>query len=638
MRNQLPKRLEAELPLAKVVDYLSAGCCMFILFSVYTMHFNDLVSLSVYLTFLLAVTFILLAHEDKATKKNVRVFLDCLYIILSIIVGLYSAINANAILARAGSPTEIETALGLVTIFLVLEATRRFVGIPLVILSLVLLVYTFFGRYFPSVFIHPGFSFDRISAQMYSSLQGIFGLPMKVMFKYVALFIIFGSLLEMAGGIDFFMNLAMAVSGRFKGGLAKIAVLSSALMGSISGSAVANVATTGSFTIPSMIKKGYDPKFAAAVESLASTGGQLMPPVMGAAAFLMADFLNIGYFSVCIAALFPAILYFTTVFLTIHFYASKSNLMGEDKKSLPKVGEVLTKQGFLLLPIIVIVVVLAMGYSPIKAVYCAIVTVIAVSYLSKNKKFHITPVRFLEALVKAGRSGLMVGLASACAGIILGTFLLTGLGTKVSSTLITLSGGNLLVLLILSMVASIIFGMGVTTTVCYIILATLVAPALIQLGVIPIVGPLFIFYFGMLSMLTPPVAMAVYTASAIANTEPNKTGFLTWKMALPIFSIPYFFIYEPGLALIGNPLSIMWTLLTSLIGISSISAGLVGYIKSPLSPYYRVLLMAGGFCLVHGSILTDSIGFILLAVVVLVYVVRSRRVATRRAIEIGRVR
>ena len=611
--------------MVKITDYLCAGCCIFILFNVYTMYFNDLTSLSTYLTFLLAGTFLILAQKDRKKKKNTIFFFDCLYIILSIVVGSYGAVNAGSILARAGSPTMLEIALGIVAIFLVLEATRRFVGLPLVILSLVLLTYTYFGRYFPSLFIHPGFSLDRISAQMYSSLQGIFGLPMKVMFKYVALFIIFGSLLEMAGGIDFFMNLAMAVSGRYKGGVAKIAVLSSALMGSMSGSAVANVATTGSLTIPTMIKKGYEPRFAVAVESLASTGGQLMPPVMGAAAFLMADFLNISYITVCIAALFPAILFFCTVFLSIHFYASKSNLVGVDKESLPKVGEVIKKQGFLLLPIIVIVGVLAIGYSPIKAVYCAIITVIIVSYFSKSKEFHITPVKFLQALVKAGRGGLTVGMASACAGIILGTFLLTGLGAKVSSILVTLSGGNLLVLLVLSMVASIIFGMGVTTTVCYIILATLVAPALIQLGVIPIVGHLFIFYFGMLSMITPPVAMAVFAASALANTNPTKAGFFTWKMALPIFFIPYFFVYDPGLALIGSPLTIIWTVLSSLIGISSISVGLVGYLRSSLSIYYRILLVVGGFCLIHGGILTDCIGVSLLFVTLLIYFVRSHQ-------------
>jgi len=611
----------------KIINYLCAGCCIFILFSVYTMYFNDLISLSIYLTFLLATIFLILAKNDKEKKKKITFVFDCLYITLSITVGLYVAINADSILARAGSPTQFEIFFGLVAIFLVLEATRRFIGLPLVILSLVLLTYTYFGRYFPSLFIHPGFSLDRISAQMYSSLQGIFGLPMKVMFRYVVLFIILGSLLEVAGGINFFMDLAMAVSGRFKGGLAKIAVLSSALMGSISGSAVANVATTGSLTIPSMIKAGYDPKFAAAVESLASTGGQLMPPIMGATAFIMADFLSIDYFKVCVAAFFPAVLYFSIVFLSIHFYARKSNLEGVDKENLPKVGDVIRKQGFLLLPIIVIVGVLASGYSPIKAVYSAIITVIIVSYFSKSKKFHITPFKFFNALVRAGRSGLTVGTAAACAGIILGTFLLTGLGAKLSSVLVTLSGGNLLVLLVLSMVASIIFGMGVTTTVCYIILATLVAPALIQMGVIPIIAHLFILYFGMLSMITPPVAMAVFTASALANTDPNKTGFLTWKMALPVFCIPYFFVYDPGLALIGSPSTIIWTVLSSLIGVSSISAGLVGYLLNSLSIFYRISLIVSGFFLVHGGVLTDSIGILLLFVTLLIYFLHSCRAA-----------
>jgi len=325
----------AHTTMRKAVDILGAGCSAFILFSVYTMSFNDLTSLSVYLTFILAMIYLVLAQKDKADNKKIRYLVDWLCIVLSVITGLYCAFNANSILERAGTPEFFEIVLGIITIILVLEATRRFVGLALVVLSLCLLVYTYFGRHFPSLIIHPGFSLDRISAQMYFSLNGIFGLPMKVMFKYVALFIIFGSLLETAGGINFFMNLAMAITGRFSGGLAKIAVVSSAFMGSISGSAVANVATTGSLTIPSMIKKGYEPKVAATVEAFASTGGQLLPPVMGATAFLMADFLNMAYLDICIAALWPAILYFSIAFLNIHFYALKNNIRGEAREDLP---------------------------------------------------------------------------------------------------------------------------------------------------------------------------------------------------------------------------------------------------------------------------------------------------------------
>ena len=596
----------------RVTSLLGAGCSLFILFSVYTMYFNSLTALSVYLTFILTTIFLTLAQKDRANNRRIAYLFDFLCIILSIIVGLYSSINANSILERAGIPEPYEIVFGIIAIVLVLEATRRFVGLALVILSLCMLFYTFFGRHFPMIFVHPGFSLESVSAQMYFSLQGIFGLPMKVMFKYVALFIIFGSLLETAGGIDFFMNLSMAITGRFSGGLAKISVASSALMGSISGSAVANVATTGSLTIPSMIKKGYDPKVAATVEAFASTGGQLLPPVMGATAFLMADFLGMTYLEICIAALWPAILYFTIAFLSIHFYALKNNIRGENKEDLPKFKEVLKSQGVLLLPIIVIVVVLIIGYSPIKAVYCAIVTLIVASYFTRKKENRITPKKILQALTTAGTRGTMIGIASACAGIILGTFLLTGIGAQISSILITASGGNLFVLLLLSMVASIIFGMGVTTTVCYIILATLVAPSLVQLGVEPILAHLFIFYFGMLSMITPPVAMAVYAASAIANCDPNKTALHTWKMALPIFFIPYFFVYSPGMAMIGEPLQIIRVVFTSFIGVASISSGLAGYLKNPLKIQYRILMIAGGFLLFHGEILTDAIGICIL--------------------------
>ena len=598
----------------KLSQFVAACSSAFVLFSVYTMYFNDLTALATYLTFLLVIVYLNLAQKDWKDGRIFTFCVDWIAIVLSLLVGIYSAVNAQSILERVGAPEPYEVVFGIIAVVLVLEATRRFVGLALLILSLCLLFYTYFGRHFPSLFIHPGFSLKRISAQMYFSLNGIFGLPLNVMLKYVALFVIFGSLLEVAGGIGFFMNLAMGITGRYCGGLAKIAVISSAFMGSISGSAVANVVTTGTLTIPSMIRKGYDRKMAASVEAFASTGGQLLPPVMGAAAFLIADFLNMSYAQVCVASLWPAILYFAICFLNIHFYALKNDLKGEEPEKLPRVWEVLKKDGLLLLPIITIVVVLAMGYSAIKAVYFAIVIIVVVSYLSKNEENRITPRRFYEAIARAGGVGVSIGIASASAGIILGTFLLTGIGAKISSVLIELSGGNLFILLVLSMIASIIFGMGVTTTVCYIILATLVAPSLIQLGVEPILAHLFIFYFGMLSMITPPVAMAVYAASAIAHSDPTETGWFTWKMAIPIFFIPYFFVYSPGMAMIGDPPRIIWTMLTSFVGISAVSAGMVGYLTRRLEMRFRALLVVGGFGLFHGGILTDAVGILILVV------------------------
>ena len=601
------RKLSIENALNIIINTLCACNCIFILFSVYTQYFDNYRSLSIYLTFLLISIYFIFALKDIKNNNYILFFMDLLFVLLSLIVGLYAIINTYDILARAGQPTQIETIFGIIIIILVLEATRRYVGLPLVILSIILLLHTFYGRYMPSLFIHQGFSLERISSQMYSSLSGIFGLPMKVMYKYVALFIIFGSLLDIAGGINFFMNLAMAISGRFRGGMAKISVVASSIMGSISGSAVANVAATGSLTIPSMKNKGYNPVFAASVESTASTGGQLMPPIMGAAAFLMADFLNIQYVEVCLVALYPAILYFIVIFLSIHFYACKHNLMGEDKENIPNVLGALKKESLLSLPIIVIIFVLAIGYSPVRAVYCAIATLILVSYLIK-REFFITPSKFIKALIKAGKNSLLVGMASACAGIILGSLMLTGLGAKLSSILIQLSGGNLLFLLFLAMIASIILGMGMTTTVCYIILATLVGPALIQLGVIPIIAHLYIFYFGMLSMITPPVAMAVYAASAISDVDPNKAGWFTFKMAIPIFLIPYFFVYNPGMALIGEYSEIVIAIITSLIGVSLVTSGIMGYLLSGLNIIMRLLLITGGVLLFHGGNITDLIG------------------------------
>jgi len=445
---------------------------------------------------------------------------------------------------------------------------------------------------------------------MYLTLSGIYGLPLKVMFDYIVLFIVFGAFLEVTGGISLFINLSMALMGRYTGGQGKIAVIASGLMGMISGSAVANVATVGTFTIPAMKKSGYDSTFAGAVESIASTGGQLMPPVMGAAAFVMAEYIEIPYATICLRAAIPAVIYYFILGLNIHFYAQRKGLYGLPKEELPKLRDVLRKQGLLLLSLVAIILALVLGYSPTMAALSGLAVILIVCWVRPESR--LTWTKVYKALHSSGMAGVQVGVASASAGIILGVFMLTGLGTKIASVLIQISGGSVLFLLIISMLTSIAFGMGMPTTPCYILLATLVGPALTDMGVPKLLAHLFLFYFGMLSMITPPVAMAAYAAAAIAGDSFYRTGFLAWRMALPIFIIPYFFIYYPGLALMGSWDHVLTSVFAAVIGLTACSIALTGYFRGELHLWERTILLLGGLGLIHKGVITDIIGITIL--------------------------
>ena len=592
----------------RFIDIVAVLSSLFVIFAVSTRYFSGMENLGVYLATVLVLTFL---SKPLSKTNKLLISIDYLLAVASIIIGFYSFFFSEEIASRIGDSTSLDIYLGVIAILIVLEATRRVAGLSIVFLCLFFLGYAYFGNYFPELIATKGFSIERISSMMYLTLSGIYGLPLKVMFDYIVLFIVFGAFLEVTGGISLFINLSMALMGRFTGGQGKIAVIASGLMGMISGSAVANVATVGTFTIPAMKKSGYDSTFAGAVESIASTGGQLMPPVMGAAAFVMAEYIEIPYATICLRAAIPAVIYYFILGLNIHFYAQRKGLYGLPKEELPKLQDVLRKQGLLLLSLIAIILALVFAYSPTMAALSGLVVILIVCWVRPESR--LTWAKVYKALHSSGMAGVQVGVASASAGIILGVFMLTGLGTKIASVLIQISGGSVLFLLIISMLTSIAFGMGMPTTPCYILLATLVGPALTDMGVPKLLAHLFLFYFGMLSMITPPVAMAAYTAAAIAGDSFYRTGFLAWRMALPIFIIPYFFVYYPGLALMGSWDSVLTAVFAAVVGLTACSIGLTGYFRGELHLWERTILLLGGLGLIHKGIVTDIIGIAILA-------------------------
>ena len=592
----------------RFIDIVAVLSSLFVIFAVSTRYFSGMESLGVYLATVLVLTF--LSKPFSKTNKVLR-SVDYLLAVASIVIGFYSFFFSEEIASRIGDSTALDIYLGVIALILVLEATRRVAGWAIVFLCLFFLGYAYFGNYFPELIATKGFSIERISSMMYLTLSGIYGLPLKVMFDYIVLFIVFGAFLEVTGGISLFINLSMALMGRYTGGQGKIAVIASGLMGMISGSAVANVATVGTFTIPSMKKSGYDTTFAGAVESIASTGGQLMPPVMGAAAFVMAEYIEIPYATICLRAALPAVIYYFILGVIIHLYATRKGLYGLPREELPKLLDVLRNQGLLLLSLVAIILALVFAYSPTMAALSGLVVLLIVCWVRSESR--LTWPKVYKALNSSGMAGVQVGVASASAGIILGVFMLTGLGTKIASVLIQVSGGSVFFLLIISMITSIAFGMGMPTTPCYILLATLVGPALTDMGVTKILAHLFLFYFGMLSMITPPVAMAAYAAAAISGGSFYRTGFLAWKMALPIFIIPYFFVYYPGLALMGSWDAILVATFKAFVGLIACTISLTGYFRGELRIWERAVLLLGGLGLIHKSLLTDIIGIAILA-------------------------
>ena len=609
--------------MAKVI---SALAITFSVFQLYTAIFGVLdaqLQRAVHLGFAMALSFLLYPTRKSWPRTKLHP-LDLVLAVLSAASPAYICICYQQLAMRSGIVTPVDLIMGVMGLLLVIEATRRVVGIPMVVVVLVFLAYAFAGPYMPGVMAHRGLTVQQLIGHLYYTTEGIFGIPLGVSSTFIFLFILFGAYLESTGLGKFFIDLANAVAGWASGGPAKVAVLSSAFMGTVSGSSVANVAGTGSFTIPMMKKLGYRKEFAGAVEAASSTGGQLMPPVMGAAAFLMAEFVGAPYIEIVEAAVVPAMLYFAGLWLGVHLEAKRTNLKGVPRDQLPKAWLIFKERGHLALPLIVIVYLLVSGYTPMRAALVAIVLSILASSLRKSTR--MKPIEIVNGLESGARNVLGVVIACAAAGIIIGVVTKTGVGLKLASGLLALSGGMLLPTMFFTMITSLILGMGVPTTANYVITSTIAAPALIQMDVPVLAAHMFVFYFGIIADVTPPVALAAYAASGISGGKPLLTGVNASKLAIAAFIIPYIFVLSPELLMINaTPTGILWAVATAIIGMVGLSSAMIGYLYYYSTWYERIILFASGLLMIIPGIVTDVPGLMLFMLILVGQKARKAR-------------
>lgn len=617
--SEVVEKYDAESRYRKLAGWqrrvVSAWLIAMSLFHLYTAGIATMpiaIQRAIHLTFAIVAVFLLYPATRKGSKKSTPWY-DWLLAITAGTVTGYIIFFFSEIARRGAEPLPREIWFGIAAIILVIEAGRRVVGNVLPCISVLFLAYCRWGYYAPGMFQIRGYSLSRIIQHMYLTPEGIFGLALGVSATYVIVFIIFGAFLSQSGGAKFFNELALSLAGGSPGGPAKVAVVASGLLGTINGSSVANVATTGTFTIPLMKKVGYQPHYAGAVEAVASTGGQLMPPIMGAGAFIMSEFLGMPYLTIAAAAIIPALLYYTAIFTNVHIRAKKQGLQGLPKDRLPMLGDVMRRDGHLLIPVIIIVAALLMKYTPLRAGFLGTVSVIAVSSLKKNTRMGLCDI--LKALEEGARGGLGVALACALVGFVVGTSSLTSLGLTISNNIIEISGGNLMLTLIMAMVACLVLGMGLPTTANYIVCSTIIAPALIGMKVLPLSAHLFVFYFGIMADLTPPVCLAAFTGAGIAGASPSKTGFTATKIALASYLLPYAFVYSPMLLLQNvEPLLLMIIVVSALMGVVSLAGALEGWLFRPLRSFERVLVVLTSLAAIHPGIAISSVAIALLVV------------------------
>lgn len=602
------------------------GLLSFSLFQLYTSVFGVLTAQlqrSIHLGFALALIFLLFpARKMNTGTKHKAAWYDLILAALSVAVGAYWPLLIDQLVNRVGRLTDIDFLVGLFAILLVLEATRRTVGLPIMIIALIFIGYALFGPYMPGELAHRGVELDRLVQTLFFTTEGILGTPIGVASTFIFLFLLFGAFLIKTGVGEYFNDLAVMIAGRRIGGPAKVAIFSSALQGTISGSSVANVVTSGAFTIPMMKNLGYRKEFAGAVEAASSTGGQIMPPIMGAAAFLMAEFIGVPYIEIAKAAAIPAILYFAGIWIVTHFEAKRIGLRGLTKEEIPD-KRVIMKKLYLLIPIIAIVVLLMTGMSVMLAALYSILISIVVSAFSKETRMGISGI--IDALVDGARTALPVAAATAAAGIIVGVVTKTGLGLKLANGLLDIAGGALIPTLILTMIASLILGMGSPTTANYVITSTIAAPAIIILGIPDLSAHLFVFYFGIIADITPPVALAAFAAAAISGGEPIKTGIDSSKLAIAAFIIPYMFVISPELLLIDTSWTyVIWMFLTAMCGMIAIGGGVVGFWYRKLYWYERIIAIITGLLLIYPENMSDIIGLAAFAALIAVQLIFKR--------------
>lgn len=579
-----------------------------------------------HLGFAISLAFIIYPTTKKSSRRTVNM-LDVIFALAFLTVIGYFIGNFKALQLRAGEYTALDTVMAGLGVFLVLLACWRVVGPPIVIIASCFMIYGLMGArglfavQMPGFLAQRGYQLPRIITHLFITTEGVIGNPIGVCSTYIFLFILFGSCLEKTGIGQFFIDLANALAGWAVGGPAKVAVLSSALQGTVSGSSVANTVSTGSFTIPLMKSLGYEPEFAGAVEAAASTGGQIMPPVMGSAAFLIAESVGIPYSQLMLVALIPALLYFSGIWIMVDFEARRKGLKGLPREKLPPAKPLLLQKGHLVLPLVAIIYFMLSGFTITRSALWGIMIAALAPFLRKST--WVSPKQILEALPLAARNIVSVATACSTAGIIVGMVTLTGLGQRIGGGMFQVVGGNVFLGLMCAMITSLVLGMGVSTTSNYIITSTVAAPILIHLGIPLLAAHMFCFYFGIIADITPPVALAAYAGSAIAKGNPFRTGVNASKLAIAAFLVPYMFALDPKLIMIdGTFLEALPMILTALVGLFGIGGGLIGYINAPIESYWRLLMIAGGVGLLIPGMTSDLIGA---AVILAVYFFTRRK-------------
>ena len=607
---------------------------VFVLFQLYatlTGHITAQILRATHLAFIQLLAY-LLFPASKKMRKDTLPWYDVVLALIGASCWMYIVINFDTLVRRSGNNTALDVIIGVVGILILFESCRRIVGLPIMIIAGCFVFYAFVGKYLPGFMHHRGYSLQRVVCHLFYNTEGIMGTPIGACSTFIFLFILFGALLEKTGIGQFFIDVCNAIAGGASGGPAKVAVLSSALLGTVSGSSVSNTVGSGSFTIPMMKRLGYKGEFAGAVEASASTGGQLMPPIMGAAAFLMAESLGMPYITIVKAAIIPAVLYFTGIFITVHLEAKKMNLKGLPKDQLPKFMPLFLGRGYMLLPLLVIIYFLCTGKTAVFAALMGIVSCLIIGFavslvdLAKGRRPTFNVKDMVDVMCAASRNIISVAIACGMAGIIIGIVTLTGLGLKMGAGLVTLAHGQLFLTLIFTMVASIILGMGAPTTANYLITSTITAGAIIQLNVLPLAAHMFAFYFGIIADVTPPVALAALAGAAIAKAKPMRTAVNATKLAIGAFIIPYMFVFNSQMLMIdANALQLIYILITALIGMFGISVALEGYGFGFTSNIIeRILFAAGGLLCVIPEGMTDVIGLCMLAVLCAFQIIRCR--------------
>lgn len=605
-----------------VVRYMLVGFAIYSVLLNFGIDWETRIERASFTGLLVFLTFIVFPAQKGARKKlNYIPWYD---VILAVLGGgsyFYFVFNLQDIISKTIRLDTMDIVIGIIGVVVTLEACRRSVGIPIVLVSSAFIIYMI------------GFAGKPLAINIYNlfyTTEGVIGTPIRACSTFIVLFVIFGAFLERTGISQFFIELSNSIAGSSSGGPAKVAVISSALCGMVSGSSVGNTVTTGSVTIPMMKKNGYRPEFAGAVEAASSTGGQIMPPIMGAAAFLMVEYVGVDYGAIAARAIIPAVLYFAGIFISVHLEAKRMGLKGMSREELPKFGKLFLRKGYLLLPLVVLVI-LIMKTTMSQAAVVATVLAIVVSMFSKDTRINIH--KFFDALENGARSTLTVGIACAVAGTIACVITTTGIGNKLISAIVNLSGGNMFIAMFLTMVTCIILGMGVPTTANYVIMATTCAPILIQMGMAKLAAHMFVFYFGIVADITPPVALAAFAGSGIAGSNPMKTGFNATRLGIAAYLVPYMLVFNPVLVLVNvnnDPtwlfvLLVLKAIITAIIGMMGIATGFTGYFRTHCTWWERVMLIGSGLLLVDAGGVTDILGIALFLGVYLTQYLRSRK-------------